>query len=414
MIKHRHILSIRLTNCEGSMKKSVWFITNFLSLLVLISVFVPIKLVFAQSEVLTIDIRLSPALENAQILGLTSLGVDNRGSGPILVSGSIINNTNQKLDNLFFEFLVEAGKVGTLARITQQAAYPFTLDPGQVVFGDNNDIDKERLPGVDETMKFDGGLTPEGEEFVESLGGVTTLPNDIYTFNVTIFQVTNALGKQVLATQTIELGGSDDGVVVDEKSISLKNPGDVIGAEVNITNPFPQFSWEGDAANTYRVVVVRSNGQDSPESLIENAKSSNPTNKGGQLNQFENLDLTTVGNTLQYPSSGVQALTAGQTYYWQVSTNVQTAIGVEEINSEIWTFKLSAPGESNLVQIDQETFNALVALVGEEQFATLTESGYSFESIEINNQIVTGATAILLLEEILRKIEDGEIIVNSN
>ncbi len=396
------------------MKKSVWFVTNFLSLLVLLGIFVPIKSVLAQSEVLTLDISLSPALENAQILGLASLGVDNRGSGPVLVSGSMINNTNQKLDNLFFEFLIEGGKVGTIARVTQQAAYPFTLDPGQVVFGDNNDIDNEVLPGIEETMKFDGGLTPEGEEFVESLGGVTTLPNDVYTFNVTIFQVTNALGKQVLATQTIELGGSADGVVVDEKSISLKNPGDVIGAEVNITNPFPQFSWEGDAANTYRVVVVRSNGQDSPESLIENAKSSNPTNRGGQLNQFENLDLTTVGNALQYPSSGVQALTAGQTYYWQVSTNVQTAIGVEEINSEVWTFKLSAPGESNLVQIDQETFNALVALVGEEQFATLTESGYSFESIEINNQIVTGATAILLLEEILRKIEDGEIIVNSN
>ncbi len=397
------------------MKKSVWFQTSFISLLVLISIYVPNGNVFAQSESITLDLQLSPALENAQVLGLTSLGVDNRGSGPVLVSGSLVNNTSEKLSNLFFEFLIESGKIGTIAQLTQQAAYPFTLDPGQVVFGTNNDIVNEKLPGIEETLKFDGGLTPEGDDFIETLGGSTTLPNDIYTFSISIFQVTNEFGKQVLATQTIVLGGSDDGVVVDDKSIDLKNPGDVIGAEVNITNPFPQFSWEGDAANTYRLIVVRSNGQDNPESLIENAKSSPPKNNGGSLLQFENLDLTTVGNTLQYPSSGVQALIAGQTYFWQVSTTIQTAIEIEEINSEVWTFKLSAPGEeSSLTQIDQETFNALIALVGEEQFATLTESGYSFESIEMNNQIVTGATAILLLEEIIRKIEDGEIILNSN
>lgn len=397
------------------MKKSVWFKTNFLSLLVLVTIFVPNRAVFAQSEILTLDFGLSPALENAQVLGLTSLGVDNRGSGPVLASGSLVNNTDETLTNLFFEFLIESGKVGTIAQLTQQAAYPFTLDPRQVVFATNNDIDNEKLPGIEETMRFDGGLTPEGEDFIETLGGSTALPNDIYTFTVSVFQVTNALGKQVLATETVELGGSDEGIVIDEKSIDLKNPGDIIGAEVSITNPFPQFSWEGDAANTYRVIVVRSNGQDNPESLIENAKSSGPTNDGGSLLQFENLDLTTVGNTLQYPSSGVQALVPGQTYFWQVSTTIRTAIEIEEINSEVWTFKLSAPGEeSSLVQIDENTFNALVALVGEEQFATLTESGYSFESIEMNNQIVTGATAILLLEEILRKIEDGEIILNSN
>ncbi|MBO6522693.1 MAG: hypothetical protein JJ971_02615 [Balneolaceae bacterium] len=396
------------------MKKSVWCTTIFLSLLVSIFTFVPTNSVFAQSEVLTLDITLSPALENAQVLGLTSLGVDNKGSGPVLFSGSLVNNTNEKLDNLFFEFLVQSGNVGVIAQLTQQAAYPFTLDPGQVVFGDNNDIVNEKIPGIEETMRFDGGLTPEGEDFLESLES-TTLPADFYTLTISVFQVTNALGKEVLATQTVELGGSEDGAIVDEKTILLKNPGDVIGAEVNITNPFPQFSWEGDAANTYRLVVVRANGQDSPESLIEIAKSSEPTNQNGSLQQFENLDLTTTGNTIQYPSSGVQALQAGQTYYWQVSTEVQTAIDAEEFTSEIWTFKLASPGDnSTLVEIDQDAFDALIALIGEEEYAALTESGYAFESIEINNQIVSGATAIQLLTEIIQKIDDGDIILNNN
>lgn len=397
------------------MKKSVWLKTIFLSLIVLVSIFVPTKSALAQSERLTLDYSLSPALENAQVLGLTSLGVDSKGSGPVLGSGSLVNNTNEILYNLFFEFLIEAGKVGVIAQVTQQAAYPFTLEPGQVVFATNNDIANEAIPGITETMRFDGGLTVEGENFIESLGGSTTLPNDIYTVTVSVHQVTNALGKETLATQTIQLGGSDVGIVVDEKSISLKTPGDDIGAEVNITNPYPQFSWEGETATTYRVIVVRANGQDSPESLIENAKSSSPTNLGGSLLLSENLDLTIIGNTLQYPSSGVQALISGQTYYWQVSTEVQTAIGAEEVNSEIWTFKLNAPGkEATLVKVDQETFDALIALIGQDEYANLTENGYSFESVEVNNQVVTGATAIQLLAEIIKKIDDGEIILNSN
>lgn len=413
---HHLILQIRFINYEVDMERKKFLNFNFLILVVLGLTFVPEKPAFAQSdtEKVTLDLTLSPALENAQLLGLASLGVDNKGTGPVLVSGTLINNTNELLTNLFFEFSIVGSKVGVIAEITQQAAYPFTLDPGQVVFGDNNDIQNEAIPGIEETMRFDGGLTQAGEDFIENLSGSTTLPSDNYTFSVTISQVTSALGKQVLASQAIELGGAD-GVVLDEKSIFLKTPGDVIGAEVNITNPFPQFNWEGDASAEYRVIVVRADGQNSPESLIESAKSTESTQNGGSLLQFENLDATVIGNSYQYPASGAQALVAGQTYYWQVITLIQTAVGAEELTSEVWSFKLASPSEATtLVEIDQETFDILVRLVGEEQYAELTESGYSFEGIEANNQIVSGIAALQLLAEIIQKIEDGDIILNSN
>ena len=65
------------------------------------------------------------------------------------------NNTNETLSNLFFEFTVVSGKNGVLVEVTQQAAYPFTLDPSQSVFA-NNDIQNERIPDIEETMHFDG------------------------------------------------------------------------------------------------------------------------------------------------------------------------------------------------------------------------------------------------------------------
>lgn len=403
------------------MKKFVRSITYFQSILVAILLFVPSSSLFAQGECagagkLSLDVTLSPVLENAQVLSLASLGVDNKGFGPVLISGTMVNNTDELLTNLFFEFKITAGKIGRIAEITQQAAYPFTLEPNQVVYGTNNDIESEQLPGIEENMQFDGGLTPEGEAFIEDLGG-TTLPSDIYTFEISIFQVTNACGKILLANTVLELGSSESGAVLDEKSIFLKTPGDDVGTNASITNQFPQISWEGDANLRYRVVVVNDNGQDSPETLIESAKSTSPPSQGGSLLQFENLDVFVEGNNFQYPSSGAQALTAGQRYFWQVSTEVQTALGTDEVISDIWNFTLTDPGNdvaSTTQEIDEETFQALVAIVGEELYTSLNTDGFYFEGIVVDGQAFSGITGVQKLAEIIQKIEDGEIILNSN
>ena len=47
--------------------------------------------------VLSIDIQLAPILAESQVLGLTSLGVDNRGSGPQLFSGTMKSETDENL-----------------------------------------------------------------------------------------------------------------------------------------------------------------------------------------------------------------------------------------------------------------------------------------------------------------------------
>ncbi len=388
----------------------------FLAFLIII---VPVNSAHAQTDcnangVLSLDIMLTPILENAQVLGLTSLGINTKGSGPMLVSGTMTNNTNELLTNLFFEFRISAGKVGTIAELTQQAAYPFTLDPGQSVYATNNHIETEQLPGVTEKMKFDGGLTVEGEDFLENLDG-TTLPNDIYTINAKVFRVTNACGKQLLSSVTVELGGTESGAVVDELSIFLKTPGDEVGSDVSITNQYPQLSWEGDANNTYRVIVVYDNDQDSPESLIEGAKST--AAGSSDFLQFEYLDVNVEGNNLQYPSSGAQALVTGAKYYWQVSTTVQTALGTEEYVSDIWNFSLVDPATETSVttqEIDEETLNALITLIGDEEYNTMLSDGFYFESIELDQQVFSGITGIQKLTELLQKLEDGDIIISDN
>lgn len=385
----------------GFLVVSIWVLTSMIA--------------FAQSDKVTLEFSLSPVLEQAQVLGLSSLGVDTEGGGPVIISGSLVNNTTERLENLYFEFDVEAASYGVLARIRQQAAYPFSLNPGQVVFATNNDIQNEEIPGISDRMKFDGGLTSIGENFVEDLSG-TTLPNDQYSFAVRIYQVTEEGRRELLANETIQLGGNiSEGGVVDELTILLRTPGDLVGAEAAITNPIPQLSWEGDASLNYRVLVVSGNGADSPESLLESAKSSEATDMGGSLLQFEYLDQNIRGNSLQYPTNGVQALVPGQTYYWQVVTSMNTALGTNEVVSEIWEFTLVDPGsESNVVEVDQETVQAIVQLIGQDTYNLLLETGYSFENIEIDGQVYTGIVGVQKILELIDKFQNGDLVIEGN
>lgn len=370
---------------------------------------------FGQSDKVTLEFSLSPILEQAQVLGLSSLGIDTEGGGPVIISGSLVNNTTERLENLYFEFDVEAASYGVLARIRQQAAYPFSLNPGQVVFATNNDIQNEEIPGISDIMKFDGGLTSTGENFVEDLSG-TTLPNDQYSFAVRIYQVDEGGRRELLANETIQLGGNvSEGGVVDELTILLRTPGDLVGAEAAITNPIPQLSWEGDASLTYRVLVVAGNGFDSPESLLESAKSSEATDMGGSLLQFEYLDQNVQGNSLQYPTNGVQALVPGQTFYWQVVTSMNTALGTNEVVSEIWEFTLVDPGsESSVVEVDSETVQALVQLIGQDTYNVLLETGYSFENIEIDGQVYSGIVGVQKILELIEKFQNGDVVIEGN
>ena len=367
---------------------------------------------------ITLDVQLAPILSESQVLSLTALGIDNRGSGPQLVTGSMKNETDELLENLYFEFRVSATQVGVIAELVQQAAFPFSLDPQQFVYGTNNNVDSEQLPGVEEEFKFDGGLTPEGEQFIEDLGGTTALPTDVYTVYTSISQVTNECGRVILAEKTVSVGGNETGVILDELSISLRTPGTEIGTIFSISNPYPQLSWEGDASRDYRVIVVAKDGDRDIQTMINDAEGSPPLLDGGDLiTPFEYLDVNVTGNSLQYPTAGAQALITGQTYYWQVSTQVNSTTGIEDFVSDIWTFTLIDPSDASSAaaqEIDEETIQAIIALIGADLYTTLSEDGFFFESIELDNQSFSGITGFQKLAEIFGLINDGDIILNDN
>jgi hypothetical protein len=405
----------------GKWSKSYFYL--FISILIS---FVPYEFSVAQDQDVDITVTPTSILEDSQILSISGLGIDTDGSGAVLVSLTIDNLSDQRAENLFLEIIISAGKVGTILEYTQESHRPFSLRPFQSVYITNNDVANEVFPGINETISFEGGLTPEGEDLIGDISGSTSLPRDTYTLEVNIFTVSDANGKTILASDVANIGGSSVGVgeegssetTIEESEVILRTPGDVVGVSAQITNPYPQFSWEGESTARYRLLVVEDNNQESPESLIQSAKSSAPISEAGSLLEYENLDTYVQGTSFQFPSSGVQPLESGKTYYWQVITTVRTSGDQKEILSEIWNFTLNDQSEtsspSSDPQISEDIERALVELIGQESFNELEERGYSLESIEYDGQQFSGTSAAILLEELLQKIRDEEIILQEN
>tara|TARA_R110002124_G_scaffold114662_2_gene270119 strand:+ start:1513 stop:2712 length:1200 start_codon:yes stop_codon:yes gene_type:complete len=376
--------------------------------------FVPIKNVNAQPAQpgdISLEIEVSDILSNSQLLGLTNLGIDKDGRGPVLVSGFIQNVSDTVVSDLFLEVKVFAGKVGEIVNVSSRQGFPFSLASGQSIYVTNNTLSQDNVPGIKETVKFDGGLTSEGDNFIENLGGSTTLPADVYSIELTIFQITNENRKVALASAQAQIGGSVP--FAESVDFFLRTPGDITDANVEITNPYPQFSWEGEQGIEYRLIVVKSSANDSPESQLQSARSSAPISDGGSLLQYESLDVYVTGESFQYPSSGAQPLEAGQTYYWQLSTSIQSGNNFEERTSEIWSFKLSEleTAEAPII-INEETKKAIQRLIGNGRFENLTGSGYTIQSFELDGVTYSGNQAAIVLNQFLRKIENGDIVLS--
>jgi len=386
---------------------------NISAFLVLLAVifFVPNKKAIAQNQTLSLEIEVNDILSNSQFIGLTNLGLDSEGRGPVLVQSFIQNLTTEVIDNLHLEIRVYAGKIGEIVNVITRPRTPFSLQPMQSIYVTNNTLSEDGVPGITEKVKFDGGLTVAGDEFIESLDGSTTLPADIYSIEIIVFKQTNETGRVDLISASAEIGGA---VPVSESvDFFLRTPGDVTDANVEITNPYPQFSWEGEQGIEYRLLVVKTSETDSPESLLQSARSSAPPSEGGSLLQYENLDVRITGETFQYPSSGAVPLEAGQTYFWQLSTSIQSGVNFEERTSEIWSFKLAEPETTEpTIVITEETKKAIINLVGNGRFENLVSSGYTVESFQIDGVTYSGSQASIILAELLRKIEAGDIILS--
>ncbi|NGP89137.1 hypothetical protein [Fodinibius halophilus] len=361
--------------------------------------------VHAQADI-SMRVEVNETLANSKSINIKSL-VANDGKGPNLFRMYLINkNSTEYVNNLYFEILISSDKVGPIAEVTQVKGQPFSLNPGQQVFATNNNI-SNGLPGVEEAIEFDGGLTTEGQEFVNNLGGATTLPADNYQIQINIYQGSGLQNK--VASDMAEVGASITEKIQD---FYLLTPGNEVGSATSIANPYPNFQWQGETGSSYRLIIVEERNNETPESLLDGAKSTSATrgNGGtGTLVGYEMLDRIVGQSNLQYPNSGVQDFVPGKTYYWRVIGLRETSSGLEEKESEIWSFTFTG-NSSNSVSETPGMARVLESVLGE-QFNQFDTEGYSFEAVVVDGRVYRDGQALQQLRKLMRKVENGEVSI---
>jgi len=373
-------------------------------ILILLVTAIPVR---AQQAQLSLDIQVNEALANSQSIDVQSL-VSNTGNGPTLFQIYLENeNPTEYANNLYLEVIIRSDKVGEIAHATQVDGQPFSLSPGQKVYATNNSISKG-LPGIEEAIQFDGGLTQAGKDFVSNLQG-NTLPADRYSVEINVYQ--GGPQQTKVASAKAEVGTH---IVEATNDFYLLSPGDVAGSNTTISNTYPNFQWQGQTGTSYRLLVVEGKEDDSPQSLLEGAASTPPQNgttKPGSLVDYEMLDVIVDGSNYQYPSTGVQDLEPGKTYYWRVIQRLKTGNGIDKKKSEVWSFSLANHQKSVVAAQDNGKFsNALKTVLGD-KFQEFSQEGYSFKSVKIDGKIYRGGQALQRLLDLSRQAEQGDVSI---
>lgn len=361
-----------------------------------------------------VDIRLTEAVTKAQVLSLSTLGVDVRGRGQRVMELVVQNRLNQPVGNLYFHITVSSSTVGLIAEIDSKADSPFSLRPNQLMVTDNNRL-HDGLPEIPEYVHFEGDLTSDGKTFVESLDGATRLPDAVYTVVLSIYQGGNRLtGGRVIANVTQSVGSRPITNTVD---FNLLTPGGPLGANEIIATNQPSFRWDGPSNTEYRLILVQDPGRgQTPESLIQAAISTEPVSGQaavGTLLEFEFLDVVISSNNYFYPAAGVKRLQPGFKYYWQVIARIRTSRGIDNRPSGIFEFTLSNPQAAQNAEV-QSAALPLASSISPEVAAAiqnLIQSGFKMDKLMVDGRELTGPTLQAFLEEFVEKIKRGEIVI---
>lgn len=363
----------------------------------------------AQQGQFYLEVQLHPYYGNAESIRLIDVISSQEGGGPPLFSLFLQNENNQQREeNLYFSIRIHSDRNGIISDEQQISGFPFGLNPGQQLVTDYYNV-KHELPELPENIYFDGGLTAAGEQMFNNLGGSSLLPPDRYVVEVEVYQGGNRnSGGKLVATSSTELGVN---LTADAHVLYLIGPGGEPGSDIQISTLYPEFQWDGTAGSTYRLVVVEASRDESPESLIGGALSTEAIRQGsgirsGQGNlAHEILDFRVNTSTFQFPSSGVQPLEPGKRYYWQVLSERTGSNGTVTHPSEIWSFSVTSMNQ--LVQAEGELVRILKGLLGEARYQQLSRSGYNLESIEIDGTRHSGAMVMELLRQIRNDLSNG-------
>lgn len=227
----------------------------------------------------------------------------------------------------------------------------------------------------------------------ERLARSSRLPAGTYVFGVVI---RTPLGV-VLDTDEVRV------TIGAPSRLQLISPGLPVGSSPPVvTTPSPRFLWSSDGDVTgagpasYRLSVARADGAASGEEAMEG---------------FASWQTVTTGTSAFYPGSAeALPLEPGATYAWQVTREVRTSAGIEQLLSPIYWFRMGESGSrgnerANADEAVSQRLEQLAAMLGIEELA----GRWQVSSVTVDGRTV----AMDGVEALLAAIAAGQVTVLS-
>ncbi|MFU8859890.1 MAG: hypothetical protein ACNA8K_05660 [Cyclonatronaceae bacterium] len=356
----------------------------------------------SSSDKIDVQMLVENSLNVARLLSLSqlsgSVNTDER-----FITLYLSNLTPERQNNLRLHINVRSTRYGVIVNLDERNG--FGMEPGQSARANMSSLG-DGIPGITSNMRFDAGLTAGGEAMINELRGSSTLPDDIYTITVEIYQNGNSASGVLVGGNSITIG-AEPGISTFE--VRPVQPGDVIGSGATIFNTNPVFSWEGDPSLRFRLVLVQAAVGRSAEALIQSALDTNPPAQGGRLLTGEIADVETGQLSYSYPTSGVKPLEPNTTYYWQVFALVPDVRGEQLLPSEIFEFTVSGDRSNQQAGVNREINTLVRKHFRRSDIISLSRDGYDLVSVEFKGTVYTGPQIITVLEDFFEKVDEGKI-----
>jgi hypothetical protein len=378
---------------------------SIISLLVIVSLLISLEsLSKSSSDKIDVQMMVENSLSKARLISLSqlsgSINTDER-----FITLYLSNITPETQSNLRLHINVRSTRYGVIVNLEELNG--FSMESGQTARANMSSLGSG-IPGVTSSMRFDAGLTSGGEAMINELRGSSTLPDDIYTITVQIYQNGNSTSGELVGSASITIG-AEPGIASYE--VRPIQPGDVIGSAATISNTNPVFNWEGDPSLKYRLTIVKAEQGRSAEALIQSALDTSPPAQGGRLLSDEMADVITEQLTYSYPISGVQPLEQNTTYFWQVFAIVPDVRGEQLLPSEIFEFTVSGQHTDQQTGVNREINELVRRHFRRNDILGLSRDGFDLVSIEYKGTVYSGPQIITVLEDFFEKVDEGKIRV---
>ncbi len=317
--------------------------------------------------------------QNIEMFFLNDVDLNNPGNSPLLFWARIQNDSVERQVVLSLQIISQ--NYGVLA---EGESRPFTLKADTLI-----ELDNRKLAQGDSPFELaDYSLNQDNlKKLQDAILATGLLPSDHYSFILKIRDINEPAAQN---EKDINLD------ITNPTVIELFSPGAPVGSSElpKLYTQQPQFVWNSNAESFTIAICEKMPSNSSPEDVMQNV----PRYRG-----------EVKGTSFLYPASGAYPLEEGKTYYWQVSSNVQTSNGPYILKSEIWGFKIArreSPGEKLLERQMQ-------ILSENPMFEDLFQDGGQLEGCRPTGVVFLNGQPISMedVQLFLQKIQSGQIKV---